>query len=46
MRDPAGSFLCHVSHCYRYRIAARMGLTPDSAANNVGFRLAYDEVPS
>ncbi len=37
-----GSFLCHVSYCYRYRIAARMALTPDSAASNVGFRIAYD----
>jgi len=36
-----GSFLCHVSYCYRYRIAARMNLTPDSAASNVGFRVAY-----
>ncbi len=37
-----GSFLCHISYCYRYRIAARMSLTPDSAASNVGFRVAYD----
>jgi formylglycine-generating enzyme len=37
-----GSFLCHISYCYRYRIAARMNLTPDSAASNVGFRVAYD----
>ena len=37
-----GSFLCHYSYCYRYRIAARMALTPDSAASNVGFRVAYD----
>lgn len=37
-----GSFLCHASYCHRYRIAARMGLTPDSAANNVGFRVACD----
>lgn len=37
-----GSFLCHISYCYRYRIAARMNLTPDSAASNVGFRIAYD----
>ena len=22
-----GSFLCHISYCYRYRIAARMALT-------------------
>lgn len=37
-----GSFLCHISYCYRYRIAARMALTPDSATSNVGFRVAYD----
>jgi formylglycine-generating enzyme required for sulfatase activity len=37
-----GSFLCHRSYCYRYRIAARIPLTPDSAASNVGFRVAYD----
>ncbi len=38
-----GSFLCHISYCYRYRIAARMSLTPDSAASNAGFRVAYDD---
>jgi formylglycine-generating enzyme len=37
-----GSFLCHISYCYRYRIAARMALTPDSGASNAGFRIAYD----
>lgn len=37
-----GSFLCHISFCYRYRIAARMALSPDSAASNAGFRVAYD----
>lgn len=37
-----GSFLCHKSYCYRYRIAARMALTPDSGASNTGFRIAYD----
>lgn len=37
-----GSFLCHVSYCYRYRIAARMGLSPDSATSNTGFRVAFD----
>ncbi|MHA6689946.1 formylglycine-generating enzyme family protein [Devosia sp. A449] len=36
-----GSFLCHISYCYRYRIAARMALTADSCASNVGFRVAY-----
>ncbi|WP_421725049.1 formylglycine-generating enzyme family protein [Bauldia sp.] len=38
-----GSFLCHISYCYRYRIAARMGLPPDSAASHTGFRIAYDD---
>ncbi|OJY06064.1 MAG: sulfatase modifying factor 1 (C-alpha-formyglycine- generating enzyme 1) [Rhizobiales bacterium 62-17] len=37
-----GSFLCHKSYCYRYRIAARIGLSPDSASSNTGFRVAYD----
>lgn len=40
-----GSFLCHKSYCYRYRIAARMSLSPDSATSNVGFRVAYDILP-
>lgn len=38
-----GSFLCHASYCYRYRIAARSGNDADSAASNVGFRVAYDD---
>lgn len=33
-----GSFLCHASYCNRYRVAARTGNTPDSAASNIGFR--------
>lgn len=37
-----GSFLCHISYCYRYRIAARSPLTADSCASNTGFRVAYD----
>lgn len=37
-----GSFLCHRSYCYRYRIAARLALGADSCGNNVGFRIAYD----
>eukprot|EP00038_Savillea_parva_P001533 m.104798 g.104798 ORF g.104798 m.104798 type:complete len:427 (-) comp10537_c0_seq3:80-1360(-) len=35
-----GSFMCHEFTCYRYRIAARMFITPDSSASNVGFRCA------
>lgn len=38
-----GSFLCHAGYCYRYRIAARSGNDADSAASNVGFRVAYDD---
>jgi formylglycine-generating enzyme len=37
-----GSYLCHRSYCYRYRIAARTGVSPDSATGHLGFRLAYD----
>ena len=33
-----GSFLCHESYCLRYRTAARMALTADSATSNTGFR--------
>ncbi|MCB2054224.1 MAG: formylglycine-generating enzyme family protein [Geminicoccaceae bacterium] len=40
-----GSFLCHKSYCHRYRIPARHGRSPDSAASHTGFRVAYD-VPS
>lgn len=36
-----GSFLCHKSYCYRYRIAARTGNTPDFASTHTGFRLVY-----
>jgi sulfatase modifying factor 1 len=37
-----GSYLCHRSYCYRYRIAARAGRSPDTSAGHTGFRLAYD----
>ena len=37
-----GSFLCHRSYCYRYRIAARSGISPDSTASHQGFRVAWD----
>lgn len=40
-----GSFLCHASYCLRYRIAARSGNTPDSAASHMGFRVIYDSPP-
>ena len=35
-----GSFLCHDSYCNRYRVAARTSNTPDTAASNIGFRIA------
>lgn len=37
-----GSFLCHASYCWRYRIAARSGKSVDSGASHTGMRLAYD----
>jgi formylglycine-generating enzyme len=37
-----GSFLCHASYCYRYRIAARSGVASDSGACNTGVRVFYD----
>lgn len=36
-----GSFLCHRSYCYRYRIAARTGTSPDSTTTHVGFRVVW-----
>ncbi|OED38563.1 sulfatase modifying factor 1 (C-alpha-formyglycine- generating enzyme 1) [Chromatiales bacterium (ex Bugula neritina AB1)] len=37
-----GSFLCHKSYCYRYRIAARIGNTIDSTTTHIGFRVVWD----
>ena len=39
-----GSYLCHRSYCHRYRIAARLGLPPDTATGHLGFRVAFDPV--
>lgn len=36
-----GSFLCHKSYCYRYRIAARSGTSPDSTTTHHGFRVIF-----
>lgn len=36
-----GSFLCHISYCYRYRIAARTGNSPDSTTTHTGFRVVW-----
>jgi formylglycine-generating enzyme required for sulfatase activity len=37
-----GSYLCHESYCFRYRVAARSASTPDSSTGNMGFRVARD----
>ncbi len=37
-----GSFLCHRSYCYRYRIAARTGNSPDSTTSHQGFRIVWN----
>ncbi len=37
-----GSYLCHKSYCYRYRIAARSSVTPDSSTGHLGMRLVFD----
>lgn len=37
-----GSYMCHKSYCFRYRVAARSQNSADSASGNLGFRCAYD----
>jgi len=37
-----GSYLCHESYCWRYRVDARSSNTPDSSTGNIGFRVAAD----
>lgn len=37
-----GSYLCHRSYCYRYRIAARSGSSADTSTGNTGFRIVFD----
>lgn len=37
-----GSYLCHESYCFRYRVAARSSNTPDSSTGNMGFRCIGD----
>jgi formylglycine-generating enzyme len=34
-----GSYLCHDSYCFRYRVAARSSNTPDSSIGHTGFRV-------
>lgn len=36
-----GSYLCHRSYCYRYRIAARVGSPPDTSTGHCGFRVVF-----
>ena len=37
-----GSYLCHESYCFRYRVAARSANTPASTTGHTGFRCARD----
>lgn len=37
-----GSYLCHESYCFRYRVAARSANSPDSSTGNTGFRCVRD----
>ncbi len=37
-----GSYMCHQSYCYRYRIAARSGLSGTSSAGHTGFRVVFN----
>lgn len=37
-----GSYLCHESYCWRYRVDSRSANTPDSTTGNTGFRVALD----
>jgi len=41
-----GSFMCHKSFCYRYRIAARHHNTANSGAQNLGLRCFYEALPA
>lgn len=37
-----GSYLCHVSYCFRYRVSARSSAAPRTTTGHTGFRLARD----
>ena len=37
-----GSYLCHASYCFRYRVSARSAAAPTTASGHLGFRLARD----
>jgi len=42
-----GSFLCHASYCASFRISSKMGFSPDSGADHIGFRtVATQEILS
>lgn len=41
-----GSYLCHVSYCNRYRVAARTSNDPASSSGNCGFRVARSVEPT
>lgn len=40
-----GSFLCSPDYCARYRPAARIGLSPETSSQHIGFRCAADLSP-
>ncbi|MFW6600271.1 formylglycine-generating enzyme family protein [Propionibacteriaceae bacterium Y2011] len=37
-----GSYMCHLSYCNRYRVAARTQTTADTSLGHTGFRVATD----
>jgi len=37
-----GSYLCHASYCFRYRVSARGGNSIDTSLGHTGFRCAMD----
>ena len=37
-----GSYMCHKSYCFRYRVTARTHNSPDTSATNIGFRCVRD----
>lgn len=39
-----GSFLCHESYCFRYRVAARSSNEPVATTSHMGFRCAADAI--
>ena len=37
-----GSYLCHASYCFLYRVSARSSAPRDNATGHLGFRLSRD----